>query len=294
MDSIKLTAPAKVNIFLRVLSKRKDSYHNIFTLFNRVSLADEITISKIRRGISISCDKFITSDPRDNLVYKAAELVMAKFGIKEGVRIRLKKKVPIAAGLGGGSSDAASVIMGIPRLFRLKADSKSLISIAKKVGSDVAFFILNKPFALGMSKGDELMPVSLDLKPWHLIIYPNFKVITKEIYRAFDLSRGLTRKPGNVKISSLATGSIDFDTLESMLYNDLEAIVLDKKKDVGSIIKRLATSLGKKAIVSGSGPSVFCLYRGRKEAIEAKKKLFKGIPAAERKGWQVFVTKTQS
>ena len=117
MNSIKISAPAKVNLFLKVLNKRKDGYHNILTLFERISLADVITISKRPSGIALTSDKFITRNPKDNLAYKAAELILKKGRIKSGVKIHIKKNIPIAAGLGGGSSDAASVLMGLNDLF---------------------------------------------------------------------------------------------------------------------------------------------------------------------------------
>ncbi|MFA6142840.1 MAG: 4-(cytidine 5'-diphospho)-2-C-methyl-D-erythritol kinase, partial [Candidatus Omnitrophota bacterium] len=131
MNSIKLTAPAKVNLFLKVLSKRKDGYHNIVTLFERISIADEITISKIPNGIKFKSDKPITANLKDNLAYKAAELILRYARINSGVNIKLKKKIPVAAGLGGGSSDAASVLLGINRLYDLKLKTGVLIKLLK-------------------------------------------------------------------------------------------------------------------------------------------------------------------
>ena len=151
MKSITLSAPAKVNLFLKVLNKRSDGYHNIYTLFERISLADKITITAIPCGIEVSSDKFITADPKDNLVYRAAELILkkGKVGVKKGVKIRVAKRIPIAAGLGGGSSDAGAVLMGINRLFDLKLKQAELVKLGNKLGADVPFFLLNTPFASG-------------------------------------------------------------------------------------------------------------------------------------------------
>lgn len=300
MTSIKLSAPAKVNLFLKVLDKRRDGYHDILTLFERISLADKITITKITSGIKLSSDKFITSDPRDNLIYKAAESILghirADKGVKgknRGVKIKLKKLIPIAAGLGGGSSDAAATLIGINKLYDLRLSGKRLSKIAGMIGADVPFFILNSPFAIGKGIGDRLTRVRAGIKLWHLLIYPGFKAATKDVYEAFDRTRrDLTRRHTDDKISRILADSKDISCVDSMLRNNLEDVVVAKKPVIGRIIERLALFLDKKAIVSGSGPSVFCLYATRKEAISAKNRLYSCMPAAQRKGWQVFVAET--
>lgn len=309
MKSITLTAPAKVNIFLKILNKRKDGYHNILTLFERISLADKITISKMPRGIVMSSDKFITDDPKDNLVYKAAELILkykemdrgliraekgGEIREKKGVRIRVEKRIPIAAGLGGGSSDAASVLVGMNRLFDMGLKEDELAALGRKIGADVPFFIMDTPFAIGTGRGDELKKADIAARPWHLIINPGFRLPTKDIYEAYDKAglKGLTMKGADVRIHRSLSGSVNFKSLEQVLYNDLGLIAIAKKRVLGSIVERLAYHLGKKAIVSGSGPSVFCLYRTGKEAGKAKEKLFRNVPAQERKLWQVFIART--
>ena len=300
MRSITLTAPAKVNLFLKVLNKRKDGYHNILTLFERITLADKITISKIPQGIVVTSNKFITRDPKDNLVYRAAELMLRVKGqgsrVKGvGVRIRIEKHIPIAAGLGGGSSDAASVLMGMNKLFNLGLKERELSALSRKLGADVPFFLLKTPFAIGKGRGDELKKAGITARPWHLIINPGFRLPTKDIYAAYDKAglKGLTTKSADVKIHRYLAGSANFKSLEQMLYNDLGLIAIAKNRVLGNIIERLAYHLGRRAIVSGSGPSVFCLYRTGKEAREAKEKLFRKTPARERKSWQVFVVRTE-
>ena len=300
MNSVTLTAPAKVNLFLKVLNKRPDGYHNLSTIFERITLADVITISKRPEGIVISSDKFITRDPKDNLVYKAAALILRYAKIKKGlkrenrgVKIRVTKRIPIAAGLGGGSSDAASVLIGINKLFNMKLKQPELIKLGKKLGADVSFFLLNTPFASGRSRGDVLRKIDRSLKLWHIIVYPGFKLATKDVYEAFDVQpKDLTTFRRNAKITRSFTGSFDYRSLESMLHNDLQNIAITKKAILGSIIERLASQLGRKAIVSGSGPSVFCLYGKRKEAMAGRKAFLAKLPVAERKRWQVFVAGT--
>ena len=141
--------------------------------------------------------------------------------------------------------------------------------------------------------GDKLDKVHINAKLWHLIINPGFKLATKDVYAAYD-KRRLTTKGRGVRINCSFGRSSDYKSLEYMLYNDLEEIAIAKKKVLGNIIERLASHLGRKAIVSGSGPSVFCLCRTGKEGRTAKDKLFRSVPAARRKGWQVFVTRTET
>lgn len=315
MTSLTLAAPAKINLFLKVLNKRRDSYHNIITLFEKISLADSVKISKIPKGIRVSSDKFITSGPEDNLAYKAARLIMERGKIKGGVSIRITKRIPVASGLGGGSSDAASTLIGMVKLFGLKFDRSDLLQPAAALGADVPFFISAVPFAVGEGRGDKIRSIDIGTRPWHLIVYPGpLKAATRDIYEAFDalavrrrlrqvkgsaartrhkpLSKNLTAVCPDAKMKFLAGYPMTFDGMEAMLHNDLEDAVTVEEEAVADIIKRLAAFLGKKFIVSGSGPSVFCLYRTRKEAIEAKEGLFRSVPAVERKDWQVFIAGT--
>ena len=312
MNSITVKAPAKVNLFLKVLSKRKDSYHNILTLFERISLADTIKISGIPEGIIVKSDKPITKDPRDNLVYRAARAILKRGRVRPGVKIEIKKKIPIAAGLGGGSSDAASVLKGINKLFDLRLDVKTLISLGRSIGADVPFFILDTPFAAGKGIGDDITVIKTRKTLWHLLIYPGFKVNTKDVYKEFDgiktaepgyltlrqgsgssielLSKYLTGKMSGVKISLPVLA--DYRGMEAMLYNDLERAAVSKKRAIGYISGSLAKLLGKKFIVSGSGPSLFCLCSTGKEAMRAKRAVLRRVPAKQRRGWLFFVVRT--
>ena len=297
MDSIELRAPAKVNLYIKVLNKRKDSYHNILTLFERISLADRIRLEKISEGIRLSSDKPITRDIKENLAYKAAELILNHKKLKKGVNIRIEKRIPLGAGLGGGSSDAAAVLMGINRLFDLNLTKSALMRFARKLGADVPFFVFNTTFAIGMSRGDRLKIVRRRPRFWHFIVYPGFEISTKQVYMAFDRAkkRPLTKGPFGVKIKTLLDDLMGFRqaNIESMLYNDLEDIVVFKKAIIGKIIRRLADLSGKKAIVTGSGPSVFCICKTRKEATEVRERLFRVKPANERGQWQTFVVRTK-
>ena len=292
MTSIELTAPAKVNLFLKVLNKRSDGYHNILTLFERISLCDTIKISKIPKGIIVTSDKPITGDPRGNIAYKAAELILRRGKVKGGVRISIRKRIPIAAGLGGGSSDAASVLAGINRLYNINIGGSTLMGLGARLGADVPFFLFDKPFAIGRSRGDKLAKADIGIKIWHLLVYPGpFKASTGDIYGAFDrLDLTLTRNGGGVRISLPK----DWKGLESMLRNDLGDAVARTRPVIGNTLQCLVASLSRKVTVSGSGPSLFCLYRTRKEAEAAKVRLFRSFPATKRKLWRVFIVGTKT
>ena len=307
MNSITVKAPAKVNLFLKVLSKRADGYHNINTLFERISLFDTIRISKIPKGIIVKSDKFLTKNPEDNLVYKAADIILShvrraglnlpyeRMGkIQSGVKIEIKKRIPVAAGLGGGSSDAAAVLKGINRLFRLRLSDKALLNMTKTLGADVPFFMLNTRFAVGIGRGDELKAIRGEARFWHLIIKAGNKTATKDVYKAFDteyavMPRHLTLQGESAKIHIPSKLCMDYARAESMLHNDLETAISLKKGVAGRISKSLAQLLNKKMIISGSGPSLFCLYRTRREAIDAKETVLRRISASTRTGWQIFV-----
>ena len=295
MNSITVKAPAKVNLFLKVLSKRRNSYHNIVTIFERISLADTIRISKIRKGIVVGSDVPITRDPKGNLAYKAAEAILRRGKVKSGVKIEIKKKIPIASGLGGGSSDAAAVLRGINKLFCLRLSDKALLNMAKELGADVPFFVLDTAFAVGKGRGDELKVIRSKSRFWHLIIKVGSKTATKDIYGAFDrASKHLTPWEESVKIQPPLKLRMDYAQVESMLHNDLERAFSLKKSVISRILKSLAQLLGKKMIISGSGPSLFCLYRTRKEAIKARGLVLKSVPERERSDWQIFIADTCS
>ncbi|MFH0877494.1 MAG: 4-(cytidine 5'-diphospho)-2-C-methyl-D-erythritol kinase [Candidatus Omnitrophota bacterium] len=197
-----LESPAKLNLFLDVINKRPDGYHNIVTLFERINLCDSVRLFAIHSDeIVVSCSHPDVPLDYRNLAWRAAELIKKSRDIRTGVKIEIDKRIPVGAGLGGGSSNAAAVLSGLSRLFKLKLDQKTLTGYANRLGSDVAFFILNKSFALGTDRGGDLKRVFVPkkLKLWHLLFIPPLKVMTKEIY-GLHKSLALTRKPLDVNI----------------------------------------------------------------------------------------------
>ena len=215
-----------------------------------------------------------------------------------GVKIEIRKRIPIASGLGGGSSDAAAVLRGMNKLFHLRLSDKALLNMAKELGADVPFFVLDTAFAVGKGRGDELRVIRSKSHFWHLIIKAGSKTATKDIYEDFDseharMPKRLTLRRGDARMFSPLKLRMDYAEAESMLHNDLERAILLKRSVISGISRRLAQLLGKKTIVSGSGPSLFCLYRTRREAIEARGTVLRSVNARSRMGWQIFIAGTQ-
>jgi len=316
--SITIAAPAKVNLSLEVLKRRRDGYHDIVTVFERISLADTIRIRTGGKGIDVSSDIPIVRRREENIAYKAAKSILDFAACREPVTIHITKRIPIAAGLGGGSSDAASVLMGINRLLVLKVAGADLMALGAAIGADVPFFLSRARFALGTGRGDEITPLRTRRIFYHLLINPAIRLSTREVYERLDRTAGLgsnikglppgirwgtgSSERGLKGLTNRAAG----DTInpasflnrlaagpDSVLRNDLQGAAIERKKEIGRIIERLAAASATKAIISGSGPSVFCLFRERKEAVDAKQRLVKELSPAERRRWSIFVVSTR-
>ena len=273
MDNLVLRSPAKLNLYLDVLRKRPDGYHDIETVFEKISLFDIISIRKRDKGIKITTNAPNLPVGRKNLAYRAAELLLVKAGFKGGVSIDIKKNIPIAAGLGGGSSNAAVVLLGVNRLLGLGLKKAELIRMGRSLGADVPFFLYNCRFALGTSKGDNISPlyINKDINIWHMVISFDFGVATKTVYDALNLR--LTQHLYDVKILSLFLLENDLENLGHSLYNKLEEVVLNKYDEVRAAKELLLKEGAYGALLSGSGPSVFGITKTREEAIALKRRV---------------------
>ena len=289
MKSISLKSPAKVNLFLNVLSRRPDGYHNIETLFERVDLCDEVILSKSKNGINIICDNTDVPADENNLIYKAVKSLQARLDVTLDVEIVLKKNIPVAGGLGGGSGNAATALMGLNNLFDLGLNRADLIVIGRKLGADVPFFLIDESFAIGTEIGDALEPVPCDLKLWHVMVSPALKVPTKDIYARLDLN--LTEDSPDVKILITSLKNGDLDSLKRQLYNRLQSVILKEHKEVRKI-KSLLSDIGldREVLVSGSGPTIFFIAKNREEAMSLKEKAENIVSLGE--GTRVFVAST--
>lgn len=281
---------AKVNLYLQVLSKRKDNYHNLNTIFERIDLTDKISLKNRADGlITVKCNSPAVPEDKSNLCFRAAKLLKDSCKVKKGVDIIIDKRIPVGAGLGGGSGNAAATLLGLNRLWGLNLNLNRLVSLAKKIGCDVPFFIYDVPFALGTSRGDKIKPLGelRKLKLWHVLVFPKVKVSTPLIYSKFDRISELTRPSCNVKILTSTLVKHPSILCTGGLFNSLEAVTEREYSEV-SLIKSSLRELGQTAtLMSGSGPTVFSLARSMQEALLLKKSIVK-----KHRSWEVFVART--
>lgn len=286
-----MVSPAKLNLYLEILDKRPDGYHNIITLFERVSLADEILIRE-SEGDSITLESDSQDIPLDrrNLVYKAAAILRDGVGIRKGVSFQIKKRIPAGAGLGGGSSNAAAALIGLNWLWRLGLSRKKLWEYAAKLGSDVAFFISDASFAWGSSRGEKIQPLRrLNKKLWHIILVPDVTVSTQKIYQEFDrnadirVCRPADRDYGGRTRRISQKGHFRIDKI---LFNRLEETTFKRYPMVKKLKEELIMQGLSHTLMSGSGGSVFGIVRSRKEGLRIAEHFH------HRKGVKTFVVKT--
>ena len=286
MQKLTLKAAAKVNLFLNVLNKRPDGFHNIETIFEKIALFDKITLRRRKAGIKIVCRHKDVPADKKNLAYQAARALLKRTNRNDGVEIRIDKKIPLASGLGGGSSDAASVLLGLNKLLGLRQSQRSLLNIAQRLGADVPFFILPAFRALGRGKGEVLTALRAKTKNWYVLVIPKgLRISTRRMYQHPRIA--LTKKPPSVRIVLRALEKGNLTLLDRYSYNSFEQILRKKYKEIQEIKKALKSSGVQASLVSGSGPCVFGIAQTGKEAMDIRKRL-----EARKKSWQVIVTKT--
>lgn len=285
--TLNLPAPAKVNLFLRVLRRRPDGYHDLRTVFERVDLCDRITLKKRSTPeIRLRTDSKDIPSGADNLAFRAASLLQKEFHVGQGADLFLQKKIPIAAGLGGGSSDAATVLLGLKRLWKLKIPHKRLLLLGARLGSDVPFFLLNTPFALGGGRGEKLKIVSAPrARFWHCIVKPPFGISTREAYRGLDLKK-LTGPGGDVKMLLQSIQKGRPRETGKLLDNSLELSLGKRVRTIFNLKKKLLEAGALGALLSGSGSAVFGLFDSKKAATRAAAFL------GRNRKWKVFVART--
>jgi 4-diphosphocytidyl-2-C-methyl-D-erythritol kinase len=259
MHSLQLRAPAKVNYRLDVLRRRADGYHDLRMIMQRIDLCDEITISlRESPGILVTCGREGVPDGPDNIAWRAADILLKKSGRQTGIDISIAKKIPVAAGLGGGSSDAATVLMGLNELLGLGLSDEELMEIGVTLGADVPFFIF-KACALAEGIGERLTSISEIPGLWLVIVNPNIHVSTAWVYKNLQLT---TDKADNI-IPLLYKGIED---VSAILHNDLESVTLGRFHQIGRIKERLLAAGAHGALMSGSGPTVFGLFEDEETA----------------------------
>ena len=262
-QSIRVCAPAKVNLFLEVLGKRLDGYHEIVTVMQRVSLHDVLTFEPTDSGIEITCtDPSIPTD-RGNLVWRAVEALQRQCGGCWGCRVAIDKRIPPGSGLGGGSSDAAATLRAANELWSLGLDASALGQMAAGLGSDVPFF-LGPPTAVCRGRGEIVEPVAAAAPFHYVLVMPGLHVSTAEVYKRLAPSLTARREDVNVLTTSLVAG--DPEQVGAHLFNRLETPAFAMHPELGERLKELAGLGVCGARMSGSGSASFALCRDAQHA----------------------------
>lgn len=257
-NSVKIyRSHAKINIGLRIAGKRPDGYHNLESIFQEISLHDEISFRKTEKELLVTCDHPDVPLDEKNLCMRTFGLISQKYSLQGGVEIGIRKKIPPGAGLGGGSSNAATCLKAFNDLFGLNLSRSEMLVLASRIGSDVPFFIIGKT-ALVLGRGEVVIPVSLNLKYRLLIVFPNIAVPTPAIFK--NLALGLTDYKRNVKFEAVISMLTELEHLNRYFYNDLEPVACRMVPEIQDILNQLRSAGATYASMSGSGSAVYGMF----------------------------------
>jgi len=255
-------SPCKVNLLLNILGKRPDGFHELETVMHPIGVYDRLTLSRTGQGLEMTCSEpTLPTDPR-NLAYRAAEFFLEAAHIRQGVRLHLEKRIPLAAGLGGGSGDAATTLLGLNELFGAPLGPEALHSLAARCGSDVPFFLRSTP-ALGTGRREQIE--ALEAFPAlegtaFLLIYPGFGIATTWAYRQLArFPEALHGRPGRARKLLALLQTADLRSAAAEFYNSLEAPALEKYPILALYQEFLRANGAAATLMSGSGSTTFAL-----------------------------------
>jgi 4-diphosphocytidyl-2-C-methyl-D-erythritol kinase len=277
MNELTLRTPAKINLCLNVLGKRPDGYHEVEMLMQAVGLYDEVTVRLSASGITVTCDSSAVPGGEGNIAWRAARELLERSGSPSGIAVEITKTIPVAAGLGGGSSDAAAVLVAGNRLLRAGLDREELAVIGTRLGMDVPFFLYG-PTALARGRGEVLTSLPPPPKFWVLLVNPGFETSTAWAYK--NLNFGLTKKGDCTNIAGLNVSQI-----AGALHNDLETVTAAAHPAIGEMEQALLEAGALGVRMSGSGPTVFGIFDTEVSCREAARKL-------QTKGWRLYPAET--
>ena len=287
--SIRVFAPAKINLVLRILDRRTDGYHNLWSLMQTVQVEDEITLALTgaHSGVTLRCDEPSLKTDDSNLVSRAAVAVMAQSGRTGGLDITLAKRIPMGAGLGGGSSDAAATIIGLNQLFNLEWSAEQMAHIGQTLGSDVSFFFF-APSATVAGRGEQVAPIRIKGTRWVVLVNPGFPVETKWAYQQLTANRAAVVPLSQSHAMLEQASELGWEQVLEAAENDFEGPVFKAYPLLQEIKHRLLALEADVALLSGSGATVFGVFRNEAKARQAQV-LFMNEPQ-----FKVFVAQTSS
>jgi 4-diphosphocytidyl-2-C-methyl-D-erythritol kinase len=269
--SITVFAPAKINLVLRILDRRADGYHNLWSLMQIVRLEDElsISISDKHSSITLQCDDSSLKTDPSNLVYRAAAAVLEHSGRVIGLDLVLAKRIPMGAGLGGGSSDAAATIIGLNQLLNLGWSMEKMAHVGQALGSDVPFFFY-APSAIVEGRGEKVAPVQIKGRRWVVLVNPGFPVETKWAYQQLSISRTEVRPLSEAHAALGKTSALSWESVLHAAENDFETAVFKAHPALHRIKQKLFAEGAEAALLSGSGATVFGVFRDETAARQAQ------------------------
>ena len=280
LQSITLQAPAKINYLLDVISKRPDGYHELRMIMQRVSLYDQVRIQlTYSPDINVYCDSKNVPDGEANIGWKAAKALLEISECRFGCEINIKKNIPVAAGLGGGSSDSAAVLLGLNELLGLGLSRGRLMIIGAKLGADVPFFLFRHT-ALAEGIGERLTELTGIPDAWVVLVNPNLPVSTAWVYKNLQLTQ-------KERLDTLPDSFGEITSVCAVLSNDLESVTIPAFPVIGEIKERLVRMGAAGAMMSGSGPTVFGLFSDETTASSASDELL-----AQRPDWFTVAVET--
>jgi 4-diphosphocytidyl-2-C-methyl-D-erythritol kinase len=269
--ALRLRSYAKVNLGLEVLGLRDDGYHELRTLFQTIDLHDEIVLRPRPRNVAVRCEHPLVPADGTNLAARAAEALRAYGRLTAGVEIEIKKRIPVGGGLGGGSSNAAAVLLGLDRMWNLGLGPDGLHLLARRLGADVPYFLLGGT-ALGLSRGDEVYPLRRQVRAHVVLVDPGIHVSTARVFARVDA--GLTPRLNSNSIFCFVSRELEGPGAFRFLVNDLEEAALEEAPALREQARRIRAVLlregARLAALSGSGASYFGLFEGARMAARAR------------------------
>ncbi len=284
-NSFTLPSFAKINWFLRILGKRADNFHELCTVFQTVSLHDNLKFSE-SRDLTLTCDDKNIPNGDENLIIKAAKILRENYGVNKGAKIHLEKRIPAPGGLGGGSSNAAVALLGLSKLWQIEIEFEELLKIGERLGSDVPFFFCGGT-AFGTGRGTEILPLSDVEEKNILIVTPNVTVSTGEAFTRLNAAH-LTNKASKSILQICRNEAQALDLRQTKLVNDFEKTVFENEFEIKRVKKKLLACGSLRTLMSGSGASVFGVFETEKKLKSASDKL------KSEQDWRLFSVRTIS